>query len=135
MESGCFRSSRSSPKPPNLSYARYCPEHRCPLEDIPPVKDYGFNDHGFGNPPELHCSEGNHLVGVVCDTDYWLVVHVESGLICFEANEDGHRFVNFPSLMVGPEDLDEPSKSLDNVDVRLADAANWKRKNLRERAA
>lgn len=45
------------------------------------------------------------MVGRACDTDHWLVIHKPTGLICYEANEDGSRFVNSPVLLVEPESL------------------------------
>lgn len=93
---------------PESDYARFCPTHRAELQAVTPVMDYPHHAEELWSAPELHCEEGNHMVGRACDTDHWLVIHKPTGLICYEANEDGSRFVNSISLLVEPEDLEPP---------------------------
>lgn len=86
------------------TYQRFCPIHREPLVAVPPVNAYPHKADEPWCAPELHCEAGTHLVGKACDVDSWLVVHVPTGLICYEANEDGARRVNSNVLIVEPGD-------------------------------
>lgn len=117
------------------TYQRFCPIHREPLVAVPPVNAYPHKADEPWCAPELHCESGTHLVGKACDVDSWLVVHVPSGLILYEANEDGARRVNSNVLIVEPSDFEERPETVDRVDARVADPSNWVARNMKDRSA
>lgn len=111
------------------TYIRQCPQHRLELQEIPPYRP--SNQAGV-TPCELLCPDGHHLVGVAADVDHWLVVHVPSGEVVYEANEDGSRFVSQKVLWVTPSDCEPRPVMVDRIDPRMADPSNWLNKNRKQ---